>query len=304
MGIGDALLLGVTFIMLSLAIYLFVSEVAVENVQYKEFVADATFGVLNETSQFYPNMRFESKEIGYAIESVCSEANKIKIIDGLEEISSKTLVKFHPSTNPNILFECSSRAPSADDRKNHLVAGAARPRFINATRFFVIQQTNISLYIEESCERPIVVIHETLHALGFDHVNNEADIMYPISDCEQQISSDNINEINRLYSIPQQGDLVILDLKANTTKRFLNFDISIANLGLKDTENVKLRILGGGEVLKEFDLKEIPIGQTKMLNVQNLHISLSDDLNFVVSEESGQDLHSEDNSVTVYAENS
>ena len=302
MGLWDIVLLGITFAMLAIAAYLFVNELNVQNVEYKEFVAETTLNVSGETNQFYPNMRFTTKDLGYMIESVCSEANKLKIIEGLDEIKSRTIVSFHPSNDPDIIYECSSKSPTAEEKKNHLVAGAARPRFVNASRFYIIRQTNVSLYIEESCKRPIVVIHETLHALGFDHVNDKNDIMYPIADCNQQISNYTINEINRLYSIPEQSDLVILKITANTTGRYLNFNISVANLGLKDAENVNLTIFNEKHLIEIFGLDDIGTGQTKLLDVHNLNIPKeSVTLTFSAKNGESADLHPDDNYAYVTA---
>lgn len=304
MGFWDTILLGVTFLMLAVAAYLFVNEINVENTSYKNFVANVTMEVGSESKQFYPNMRFSSNDLGYMIEPVCSEENKLKIIEGLKEIDDKTsLLSFHPSNTPDIIYECTSKSPTTEERKNHVVAGAAKPRFINASKFFVIQQTNISLFVEETCDRPIVIIHETLHALGFDHVNDEDNIMYPIAKCDQEIKQDTVDEIDRLYAIPSEPDLVIVQLTANTTRRYLNFGINISNFGLDDANDVKLVISGQDGVIEEFEMQNIGVGQTKILNVQNLHIPASNEgIKFTAIDRDRIDLNPEDNVVEIRAE--
>ena len=130
----------------------------------------------------------------------------------------------------------------------------------------------ISLYRPENCDKPQVAMHELLHALGFDHNNNEKSIMYPLTSCNQELDQDIISEINYLYADPSYADLLIEDLQANKSGRYLGFEIIVSNVGLLDSEDSKLVVYAENEIIKEFDLNELRIGTRKILTVSNIRV--------------------------------
>jgi len=67
---------------------------------------------------------------------------------------------------------------------------------------------------KSSCSTPNIAIHELLHALGFKHSSNPENIMYHITQCEQNISKDMIDYINELYAIPSLPDLKLHNTSA------------------------------------------------------------------------------------------
>lgn len=295
MGVGDIILLVLTLACLGVAGYLFYSQMAIDNVQYKAFVSNVTMDLPNSSVQFYPNMRFQSKEISYEIDESCGDDMRPDIEEAFRILDAKTIMSFVEKTGlVDILVKCDTSAPELAE-KNHVIAGAAKPNnIVNATKFFVIENSSVTMYKEESCNVPLVSIHELLHAIGFDHNNDEKSIMYPLVNCDQEIDSEIINEINRIYSFESLPDLVISKLVSNSSGRYINFEIEVANQGLKDSVKNTLEIVSEGEVDKSYDLGVIEIGKKKILLVQNLKVEDNKNVEFRVIPE-GKDLNTKDN---------
>ena len=167
---------------------------------------------------------------------------------------------------------CSGNAPEPE-KKDHFIAGEGGPtEIINASKYAVMFSGQISLYREETCEQPKIAVHELLHALGFDHNNNENSIMFPVTNCNQQIDQDIIDEINRLYIEPAFADLLIDNINANKSGRYLNFNVVISNFGLKDVDNSTLYIESNGVLIKSFNIGELDIGTKRSLTVTDLRV--------------------------------
>ena len=64
----------------------------------------------------------------------------------------------------------------------------------------------------------------------------------------------------------------IESVQANQTGRYLNFDITISNLGLKTMQQSKLQVLVNNELVKEFEIGEIDVGTKRHLSVTNLRL--------------------------------
>src|SRR3989344_3347056 len=259
----------------------------------------------DKSYQFYPNMRFRDKKISYGIEEACTQGKRADIIEALQILSQDTILEFYESSDPEIKYYCSEIAPEPE-QANHFVAGEGGPTdIINTSVYSVIYKGKVSLYKPEKCDGPKIAIHETFHALGFDHNNNKLSIMYPVTDCKQEIDQYLIDEINSLYSTPSLPDLGIENLVANKSVRYINFDIVIVNYGLKDTEKAKLILSADGEKVKEFDLNKIGIGTRKLLSVQNIRGPREfSDLVFEVFDTGNQEISEENNKVIVRQTNS
>ena len=257
-----------------------------KQIEYKPFVAEAGYADLSSQSQqFYPNMRYKDKIIGYKIEDVCDGAKKQDAIDAFDILSQESVLKFYENTrNPEIVILCSNIAPSAEE-KDHFVAGEGGPsKIINTTVYSVILLGKVSLYKVDKCDQPKVAVHEILHALGFDHNKNPKSIMYPVTDCSQTIDQEIINDISRLYAAPSLPDLIIEKAEANRTSRYVDFQVVISNLGLKDSEHATLEVYAGDTLIKEFnDLNDLSIGRGRIISVTNLFLTGDiGNINFVV----------------------
>jgi len=237
--------------------------------------------------QFYPYMRYPDRVISYRIESACSSEKFNNARRAFEILSEKTILRFNEAAeNPEIRVLCSDVAPEATE-KGHFIAGEGGPsEIINTTNFAVILSGKISLYRENKCDEPKVAIHEVLHALGFDHYNNKASILYPITNCEQQIDAGIIDIINKLYAVDSLPDLVIDSVEASREGRYLSFDINISNAGLTNSKSAELSLFFENEKITNFTLGDLEIGEKKMLGVENVKLpSRADNIIFVVESE-------------------
>lgn len=271
------------------------------NLEYNTYVANATSHLPAQSYQFYPNMRYIDKAITYTIAPECSSKKREAITAAFGILEEQTLLRFSPAQKGEIAFSCTNLPPEPES-SGHFVAGEGGPtQIINTTKYAAIFAGKVSLYRSEKCERPIVALHEILHALGFDHTSDKKSIMFPITDCEQELDAFIINQINTLYATDAAPDLAIERVNAQATGRYLNFEISIANYGLLDAKNAVLTLTADGELVKNFPLEELGFGQRKTLTVSNVRIPRNAErLSFRVSVGSGErELFEGDNTAEV-----
>jgi hypothetical protein len=226
--------------------------------QFEEFSAEINFsGLPEQSNQFYPNMRYPDKRISYNIADSCGQGKRENAEGAFRILQEKTILEFYEKEDGEIKVLCSDIAPEAED-EGHFVAGEGGPTdIINASLFNVIFSGQVALYKDEKCDSPKVAVHEILHALGFNHNNNKESIMYPVSDCSQEIEDDIINYINEIYSIPGNADLIIKEVNYSKSGRYLNFRINVMNLGLRDAQSAQLFVYADSSKIKDFDLKSI-----------------------------------------------
>ncbi len=270
----DVLIMVMLFMLLGLGIYVLFLNLPNGSVQFQEFkfnsdifreVDFSTKGI-----QFYPNMRYKERTISYSISNSCDSRRKGDVESAFSLIADETILEFYEVDDAEIKILCSNIVPRPEE-EGHFVAGEGGPsEIINTTNYAVIFSGKVSLFRENECKNPNIAIHEILHALGFDHNDNSGSVMYPITRCEQEIDSYIIEEINRLYSAESMPDLAVESVIANKTGRYLNFEISIINLGLDDSDSSNLGVYAGAQLVKEFGLGSIGIGTRKILSVQNL----------------------------------
>jgi hypothetical protein len=263
-------IMALLFTFLFIGIYFLWLNLPIETLDFEQYQVNFTKGLSKNSTQFYPNMRYEDNTIRYTFSGNCSSKKEKDFKEATYALEEKTTLNFEESNLPHLVVSCSNVSPQPEEA-GHFVAGEGGPTtIINASKFSVILTGKIALYRPELCDTPQVAIHEILHALGFDHNNNNASIMYPFTDCHQTIDREIIGEINRLYSTPSMPDLAIEFINANKTGRFLNFNIAIVNTGLKKVENSTLKITVENLVIKNYVLGDMEIGSTRFLNVENL----------------------------------
>jgi hypothetical protein len=136
--------------------------------------------------------------------------------------------------------------------------------------FNVITEGKILLLKNSNCANPNVAIHELLHVLGFEHSENQGNIMYNITSCNQVISDDIISLINELYSIPSYPDLIFENVSAIKHGTFIDINFTIMNYGLKDSEEFKIKIYSGDSLLKETNIDIVEIGRGRTISIQNI----------------------------------
>lgn len=269
----NLLILLVLITLLAAGLYALWQNVPI-NHEYEAFVANVSSRLPQQSTQFYPNMRYQHRIITYNVSDECTAVKKEFIAQALATLESSTILRFAllQTGTAELSYLCSARAPDAED-KRHFVAGEGGPtRIINTTRYAVILSGKVLLYRSEKCDRPIIALHETLHALGFDHTSDKKSIMFPVTDCSQEIDPLITTTLTELYSAEVAPDLVIERVSANVTGRYLAFEIAIANYGLASTANATLFISTPERMLQTFPLEDIEFGQRKTLTASNIRI--------------------------------
>lgn len=296
----DITLLIILFLVIFTGVYFIWLNYPTETQNFEEFQAETSYNLPNQSSQFHPNMRFPDKKISYSISENCTITKESQARRATTFLEGKTSLEFYQvPKNGEIKFTCSDISPPAGER-NHFVAGEGGPTLIlNATRFSVILRGEIALYREETCQSPQVATHELLHALGFNHSGNSESLMYPITKCNQKIDEEIIEEIKRIYSFPSATDLTILEVEANKSGRYLNFNAKFANHGLIKVQSSKLLIQIQEEKIKEFEVGEIDIGAKKTLTVSNLKIPKNSEKVKFTLQTDQQEITKENNKITL-----
>ena len=272
MRILDLLIILLLFAVLGFGGYLFLTNLPSEPVEYDEFYANISAGVTSTGDQFYPNMRYRSREISYSIEDVCSVKKADDVKKAFEILEDATSLSFYPSRDAEIQILCSEIAPEPTE-KGHFVAGEGGPsEVINSTNFNVILSGKVSLFRNDKCETPQIALHEILHALGFDHNNNSQSIMFPVTNCNQELDEYIVKDINEIYSIDSKADIAIEKVSADKAGRYIDFEITISNFGLQDVRNSTLAVFADSEKIKDFDIGALEIGTKRILTVKNVRV--------------------------------
>ncbi len=300
MKVIDLVVLLALLVLIGIGFYILYLNLPSQTVYYKEveskFFSNAS---VKNTYQFYPYMRYKNKEITFSLDNNCDSKKRDSIYESLSIISENTILQFKRNDKkPEINILCSEINP-LPEQKNYFVAGEGGPtEIINTSNYYVILAGKVSLYRDEVCKKPNVAIHEILHSLGFDHINNPKSIMYPVTECKQEIDQIIIDEINQLYSQNNYPDLNILEAQANKSGPYLSFSVTISNEGLEDAQNVSLLISANNKEIKAFNLDKIDIGVKKFFMVKNLRIPRdSKFLSIEVNSSSSIELSDENNKV-------
>lgn len=230
-----------------------------------------------EEFMFYENLRFKDEKISYKISNECTLGKKEDALNAFNKIQNMTTLEFfETSSEPEILIACQS---TKEPKGNMFVAGEGGPVNITKSGKFNVIHYGEVLLIEESeksCPKPNVAVHEILHALGFKHSSNENNIMYETSKCEQKIGEDIPRIIEGIYEQPAKPDIVLEDVKTNTHGRYIDFNASIRNQGLSDSEEFSLGVYKDDELLKENEVDGLRIGfGTKILS-KNINFGMGD----------------------------
>jgi hypothetical protein len=243
-----------------------------DTVELEGFGKETQRSEITNGSQFYPNLRYRDRKISYNLGSSCSQERRLSILEAFEILSEKTVLSFEEKRDGEISFLCSEISPKPSQEK-HFVAGEGGPSdIIDAVQFNVIFDGKVALYRGEKCEKPLIALHEIIHALGFDHNDNRESIMYPVTSCGQELDQYIIDTINRIYEADSLPDLSIDEVSARKTGRLLSFEINVSNVGLKDVVDSSLIISSNDKEIRNFDFGEISIGTKKFLQVDNMRL--------------------------------
>lgn len=256
-----------------------------------------------ETKQFYPNMRFNHNKISYFIDPSCSSERGERMKEAFLTVQDKTTISFYSTLeeNADILVGCSKEYKEQEE--NIFIAGEGGPtKIINTSVYYVILKGKVLLYKESECSFPVVELHELLHVFGFDHSDNPKNVMYAFSSCDQEITQDIINTLNSLYNINALPDLSISEINASKKARYLDFDITIKNLGLTNSKNTILSVLAENKEIDSFSIKDLEFGAGSILSVKNLKLPSRNTktIEFVIDRENEiKELREENNEITI-----
>lgn len=235
---------------------------------------------------FYDNLRFKSNKVSYSIDSMCNENRAFDAREAFGILEENTILVFTEKSDGEIKVICEQT--SEEPNEEYFIAGEGGPNYIiNATNYYIAFNGTIFLYRDNNCNKPVVAMHEILHVFGFTHSVNERSIMYEISKCNQKLTQEIIDTINNLYSTPSLPDLIITDVNAEKTGRFLDFQIEILNAGLDYSSKSSFSIFADGEKIVSYDLDGLTAGTGRSINVSNLRVPRNiDELSFFVDFES------------------
>jgi len=257
-------------------------------------------GNISTEMQFYKNMRFSNPEISYKIENNCSLEKKNKMKRAFDYMTNLTILNFYPvNGNEEITVSCEEKTKPSGN--GFFVAGEGGPtKIIAGDNFYVIFKGEILLLRDSKCENPNIEIHELLHVLGFNHSQNKNNIMYPVSDCSQTIGNEIPEKLNELYSFPSYPDLKIGNVSADILGRYLNINLSVENIGLKDSQSERIIIYADGEKIKETKLDGIKIGEQLGVQITNIFVMKIkiENLKIIVETDSNE-LSLENNQITL-----
>lgn len=263
------IIIGVFILIGSLAIYWFYPVIGFENatgVGHSNFSIDISDSI---PMQFYANMRYPEKNISYRIEDSCTLTKKDEAERALEILEEATILNFYPvDSGEEIHIACNEKNLV---QGGLFVAGEGGPTNITKAGIFnVITHGEVLLIRNSECPNPNVAIHETLHALGFDHSLNSNNIMYAVSNCKQTIGDDIPALIEELYSLPSQPDLVFEDVQHSANKRYLTINMSVRNNGFKQASATQIIIYVDGSEARRIDLQSLDIGEGMKMVLSNL----------------------------------
>ncbi len=221
--------------------------------------------------QFYNNMRFPESRISFSISDDCTIKKKSDMRWAFDIMENETILEFYEmNEGGEIVVYCENKNRVEDGL---FIAGEGGPTNITkGENFNVILGGQILLIRDIDCEKPIVGIHELIHVLGFNHSENPNNIMYPIARCEQTIGNEIVDEINRLYEIPSEADLMIRDVSAQVNGLYLNLNVSIFNDGFKSVEESDLVLYANEDEIKRVGLQKLKIGSGLNIQLSNVLI--------------------------------
>ncbi len=261
----------------------------IKNIDSPQFTGETIFEPLSDEKLIYENIRFQNKMISYNVDDECSVNNKAKIRNAFLILTENSDLSF---------FEVNGQADIQVDcfidvigNENDKVIGEGGPiSILNTSKYSLINSGSVKLYAEDTCSYPLLELHEILHVLGFKHSLDKNSLMFNVSDCNQRLDQDNIDNINNLYKDPILPDLEIKDLKVNVSSANLNFEIKILNIGLSQSEDTNVSIFEDGKFISSYNLGKLSIGSGKIISNDNVKLNQNTkEITFIVDYENKLD---------------
>lgn len=233
---------------------------------------NSEFSLDNQTDSmlFYENMRFPYKEISYSIDEECSIKKRADMIEAFNIIENLTVLEFYPKNDGEIKISCQEKNIVEEGM---FIAGEGGPtKIIESGKYHIIYGGHILLIRDSSCSLPNIAIHELLHVLGFNHSENRRNIMYPYSRCTQVIGEEIPEKINKLYLEESLPDLTFEEINASVKSGFLDFNLTIRNIGIIESNKSILKIYVDGKEVKEYNVASLEAGTGIKLSATNIFL--------------------------------
>tara|TARA_Y100000310_G_C20658846_1_gene803541 strand:- start:1995 stop:2384 length:390 start_codon:yes stop_codon:yes gene_type:complete len=108
--------------------------------------------------------------------------------------------------------------------------------------------------------------------------------MYPVTECDQILDDYIIEKIDSIYQSDSLPDLIIDEYKISSVGRYLDFKVSVLNVGFKEAGNFSLIVFADDNELRKIPLEEVGVGVKRIVDVENLRLPLRsfDKISFVV----------------------
>ena len=196
------------------------------------------------------------------------------MIEAFQTLSKETEILSFIESNTDADIQVSCSQVELQKGENLFIAGEGGPsKYINNTIYPVILKGRILLYEQSGCKSSIIEMHELLHVFGFDHSEDKTDILYPKTDCTQELKQAYIQMLKDLYKIDAKSELYFKEAE-NITKagKYLDFDVMVINYGIIDAKEVNLTIYADNKKVESFDLGNLDLGEGKRFSVKNLKL--------------------------------
>ena len=293
-------MLFILLILLGLYAYSFYNDLPLNakdlSISFKQELPNAV-NTSSNLVQFAQSMRFSKNELSYYFQEGCVQAKIDSTREAFKILEEQTeVLSFKESSSfaedIDILIKCSeeSKETTSDEKnKRTFIAGEGGPtKFLELSPYSLIMQGEIQLYSSrqsKECSEPLVEIHELLHVLGYDHIDDKTSILYPYLSCDQELKPNIIQDIKELYSEPAKAEVLIANISASKAGRYLDFSIEVENTGLLKAEKVKLEVFAWEKSVKEFNMESLIPGSSRTLELTNLQLpsSRADSVRFVIT---------------------
>lgn len=224
-------------------------------------------------STLFPNPRWNHMPIRFYLNKE-SGAGLSEFGDDDLDFVRQALKVWEEKTNSTISFQevgsleegelVVSWFPSLAEIKGGKVVGEGGPsRAIDTGgAFTLIEEGEVFLLpAEDKCTGVNRPVHEIGHVLGLGHSpEGYNDIMFSKEvSCEQNITQITVDAISELYKIPAAADLVITNVSATKKGSLIDINLTVRNIGLKDSLQTKIGFLGDGELIKSLSDPQISV---------------------------------------------
>jgi hypothetical protein len=192
---------------------------------------------------------FGEDDIDFVRQSLKTWEEKTEGIISFEEVGSldegEVIISWFPS-----LTEITGGRVVGEGGPTRAIETGGAYTLIEGGEIFLIPTDNKCVGVN----RPV---HEMGHVLGLGHAPpGHGDIMFSREiSCQQNITDLTVNAIKELYRVPANPDLAIVNVTAIKKGGELDINLTIRNVGLKDSVQTSLSFVGDG---KKIDSLSVP----------------------------------------------